>query len=364
MHPTPVPDGTATARPSTRVRFGIFDWLDQRRGTDLATLYEDRLRLIEAADRLGYAYYHLAEHHWTPLCMAPSPNLFLAAAAQRTRRIRLGPMVYVLPLYHPLRLMEEIAMLDHLARGRLEPGVGRGVSPYEMAPFQVSLDECRAIFHEALTVILQGLATGQVNFEGRYFRFKDVRLLQRPRQQPYPPLWYPTNYPTSVPWIGQHNFSTMFGSLFPSLEATREQFAIYHAQRAAHAGDPHRLNGHVAEPCYGLARHVYVAETDAQAEREAKEAYKAFLDSFGYLWTLHNDPRIRRGDWDEFVAIGGIYVGSPATVRQRVQEALTVTGANYFAGAFAFGNLTAEQSLRSLQLFAEQVIPACQTATV
>src|SRR5438132_2929835 len=116
------------------ITFGLFDWID-RRDAPLADLYEERLQLLEAADAAGFFCYHLAEHHATPLGMAPSPGMFLAAAAQRTRRIRLGPLVYLLPLYEPLRLLEEICMLDHLSRGRLEIGVGRGVSPYEVSYF-------------------------------------------------------------------------------------------------------------------------------------------------------------------------------------------------------------------------------------
>jgi alkanesulfonate monooxygenase SsuD/methylene tetrahydromethanopterin reductase-like flavin-dependent oxidoreductase (luciferase family) len=112
----------------TDVDFGLFDWID--RGTaPLTQLYEDRLQLLEAADSAGLFCYHLAEHHATPLGMAPSPALFLTAARQRIQRIRLGPLVYLLPLYDPLRLIEEVSMLDQLSGGRLELGIGRGVSP-------------------------------------------------------------------------------------------------------------------------------------------------------------------------------------------------------------------------------------------
>jgi alkanesulfonate monooxygenase SsuD/methylene tetrahydromethanopterin reductase-like flavin-dependent oxidoreductase (luciferase family) len=351
--------GAVGPRPGrARVRFGIFDWLDERKPLEMSALYEDRLKVLEYADAAGYDYYFLAEHHWTPLCMAPSPNLFLTAVAQRTLRIRLGPMVYVLPLYNPLRLIEEICMLDHLSNGRLEMGVGRGASPYEMAPFHVPIEEARPIFDEALAIILQGLSTGRVDYEGRYFAFRDVQAVQRPQQQPYPPLWYPTNYPHSVPWIGRHSLHTMFGSLFPSLEATREQLEIYNRERERHQGDPDRLNAHVSDPCYGIARHVYVAETDEQAKQEAKSAYADYNQSFGYLWAAHGDTRIHRPEWEGFVAQGSIFVGSPATVRARVQEAMDITGANFFAGAFIFGTLTVEQTLRSLRLFAEQVMPA------
>ncbi|MGH7248534.1 MAG: LLM class flavin-dependent oxidoreductase, partial [Pseudomonadota bacterium] len=101
------------------MEFGIFDHLD-RAGTPLSDYYEDRLKIAEAYDRAGFYAYHLAEHHATPLAMAPSPNLFLAALAQRTRQLRFGPMVFVAPLYHPIRLIEEICMLDQLSGGRLE----------------------------------------------------------------------------------------------------------------------------------------------------------------------------------------------------------------------------------------------------
>src|SRR5213083_2280622 len=127
------------------VAFGLFDWIDRRQGP-LGQLYEERLQLLEAAEAAGFFCYHLAEHHATPLGMAPSPSVFLAAAAQRTRRIRLGPLVYLLPLYSPLRLIGEICMLDHLSYGRLEVGVGRGVSPFELKYHKVEHEESRDIF--------------------------------------------------------------------------------------------------------------------------------------------------------------------------------------------------------------------------
>src|SRR5215471_20284609 len=132
----------------TDVAFGVFDWID-RAAEPLHRLYEERLQLLEVADSAGFFCYHLAEHHSMPLGMAPSPALFLSAAAQRTRSIHLGPLVYLLPLYNPLRLIEEVAMLDQLSGGRLELGVGRGVVPYELRYHGVDPDDTRAVFDEA-----------------------------------------------------------------------------------------------------------------------------------------------------------------------------------------------------------------------
>jgi alkanesulfonate monooxygenase SsuD/methylene tetrahydromethanopterin reductase-like flavin-dependent oxidoreductase (luciferase family) len=110
------------------MEFGVFDHLD-RYGGPLADYYEDRLKIAEAYDRAGFYAYHLAEHHSTPLGMAPSPSVFLAAVAERTTRLRFGPMVWPMPLHHPLRLIEEICMLDQLSGGRLDIGFGRGAAP-------------------------------------------------------------------------------------------------------------------------------------------------------------------------------------------------------------------------------------------
>ena len=213
-----------TPKSSSPVRFGIFDWID-RNQMELSDLYEQRLKILEYADTAGFYSYHLAEHHATPLGAAPSPSVFLAAAAQRTHRIRLGPLVYLLPLYNPLRLVQEICMLDHLSRGRLDLGVGRGVSPYELGFYNVNADESRAIFREALEIITTGLTTGRVSYEGRYFSFPDVRVYMEPFQRPYPPLWYPTARGESFPWLAQEGFNTVTMGIAPP--AQRELFDQY-----------------------------------------------------------------------------------------------------------------------------------------
>ena len=152
----------------------------------LHQLYKDRLQLLEGADAAGFFCYHLAEHHATPLGMAPSPALFLTAAAQRMQRIRLGPLVYLLSLYNPLRLIEEVCMLDQLSDGRVELGVGRGVTPYELRYYGVDPTSTRAIFNEALSILIAGLTEGRLTFEGEHYQFKDVPMELRPFQQPYP----------------------------------------------------------------------------------------------------------------------------------------------------------------------------------
>ena len=171
------------------MEFGIFDHLD-RSPASLADYYEERLAIVELFDRAGFYSYHLAEHHATPLGMAPSPSVFLAAVAQRTERLRFGPMIYALPLYHPLRMIEEICMLDQMSGGRLDAGFGRGASPIELNLYGSDPAASREIYDEALAIVIQGLTQGSVSFKGKHFNFKNVPLELAPLQKPHPPLWY------------------------------------------------------------------------------------------------------------------------------------------------------------------------------
>lgn len=129
--------------------FGIFDHLDSN-GAPLGSFFDGRLKLVELIEKCGFQAYHLAEHHSTPLGMAASPSVFLSAAIQRTTKIKLGPLVYVLPLYHPLRLYEEICMLDHLSQGRLSVGVGRGGALLEHQRYGIDPALAPAIYQRHL----------------------------------------------------------------------------------------------------------------------------------------------------------------------------------------------------------------------
>jgi alkanesulfonate monooxygenase SsuD/methylene tetrahydromethanopterin reductase-like flavin-dependent oxidoreductase (luciferase family) len=344
------------------MRFGLFDWLDDT-GRDLADTYQQRLEMVELADKAGFYCYHVAEHHQTPLSTLPSPNLFLAAASQRTKRLRLATLAYLLPFYQPLRLMEEIAMMDQLTRGRLEIGLSRGASQFEMASYGVTLEESRPKFQEALDIILMGLATGRIDYRGKYFRYENVETRLRPVQQPYPPLWYPTSNVESIPWIAQQGLSTIFAlHLAPSVDAVWSMLARYKEELHAHKNDANRLNGHVPEPHYGFSMHVHVAETDSQAMKQARESWKHFFENFAYLWVKHGMANRYEGrsDFDQLLDEGKFLIGSPATVRYQLKRYAEAAGGNYFLGSFSWGNFTPEQILTSVGLFAREVMPAVQ----
>jgi alkanesulfonate monooxygenase SsuD/methylene tetrahydromethanopterin reductase-like flavin-dependent oxidoreductase (luciferase family) len=346
-----------TAQP---LRVGIFDWIDHNSSLSLAETYEQRLRMLELADEAGIWGYHMAEHHGTPLAVAPSPNLFLAAAAQRTQRLRLGPMVQLLPLYNPLRNIEEVCFLDNISNGRLELGVGRGISAEELEIYGLTSEEARARYDECFDILMQGLTQPTVTHKGAYYSIVDAPMTIRPLQQPHPPLWYPTSNPERVTWVAEHGFHTLFGFSHTGPEVIAAGVAQYRAVLAA-AGPGAATLGHDA--MLGATRHVYVDETDEKALAVAREAYTAFDINFRTRPGRSLEAS-RRGDFDTAIGWGGIYAGSPETVRAQVQEFLDGTRINYFVGTFAFGSLTTEQVLRSLRLFTQEVMPALHTSSM
>jgi len=339
------------------VSFGVFDWIDERAGTSTAELYDTRIELIRLADEAGFAAYHLAEHHSTPLGMAPSPSVFLAAVARETRRIRLGPLVYLLPLYEPLRLANEIAMLDQLSHGRLELGVGRGVSPYELAYRGVDHTTTKEVFLESLDTIVAALTADVLTAGGGLTpRYEDVPVQVHGRQQPYPPLWYATTMVDSSAWAGAEGINLM--GLGPAGDF-RACVDAYREAEAAATGRTDRLNGHVTEPRVGLQRQIVVAPTDDEAWAVASAAYPGFVRNYSHLWLHHGDERTAaRTDLGRNHAAGTMFIGSPSTVRALVERQTAEAGVNYFALSFAWGDLTPEQSRRSVELFAEHVLGA------
>ena len=337
----------------TSIDFGIFDWIEWDQ-SGLHEIFEHRLKMLEYADRKDFYCYHLAEHHMTPLSISPSPSVFLSAAAQRTNRIRLGPLVFLLPFYHPVRLLHEICMLDNLSNGRLDLGVGRGIVPMEAEKFDVDLGQSWDMFNEEMNILLTGFTDGVINHRGKYHNLEDIELWMRPYQKPYPPLWYASNNIETVPWMARHGFNT--SHVFASNEVTKTHFDLYKKLWSGQSGDG--MNGHVTVPKLGLTRHLYVAPTDEQAEAECRAAFQAWFHNINFLWNkAGSDSLSFVRDFDGLFAQQIVIAGSPETVREQVQRAVDETGINYFCSIFAWGDFTPQQVMRSIQLFADEVMP-------
>lgn len=334
------------------LNFAVFDHLDSS-GAPLGTFFEERLQLVEAIERAGFAGFHLAEHHSTPLGLAASPSVFLAAAIQRTRTLRLGPLVYVLPLYHPLRVYEEICMLDQMSGGRLMVGVGRGGALVEHERYGIDPTNASALYHEAFAVLMRAFENDVVNFEGKFFTFRDYVVQARPAQLPHPPLWYGAPSPDAIAWAVPKSINVV--SLGP-------------ADRARAIGDRYRTDWRAlgrddaALPHIGITRHVVVAETDADARRIAAKAYGHWRQSMGWLHQRAGQDfslkAIYPQTFEELESLGHGVAGSPATVRDYMSKLEREAGVNYVLCQMVFGDMSFADAIHSIDLFAKEVMPA------
>lgn len=333
------------------MKFGVFDHMDRASG-DIGKQFADRLKLIELYEKNGFHAYHLAEHHATPLGMAPSPSVFLAAVAQRTTKLRFGPLVYTLNLYHPLRLIDEICMLDQMSGGRLELGVGRGISPYEVGYYGVDPATGPERFAEMLEVVLKGLTQKRLDHHGKHFTFKDVPMEMAPAQLPHPPLWYGAASLDSADRIAQRSLNAVVGM---QAEGVGQFTARFRKAWADLGRDLTKL------PFLGLSRHIVVGDTDKEAQGAAKRAFLQWYDALIHLWRAHGVGLPRQlipEKFEDALAQGYIIAGSASTVRERLKRDNAIAGINYCLCRMAFGDLSFEESSRSVELFAREVMPA------
>ncbi|MGE3075461.1 MAG: LLM class flavin-dependent oxidoreductase [Dehalococcoidia bacterium] len=337
------------------MRFGWWDHFEQQRGIPLAQQYDERLALLKLAEGFGFYGYHVAEHHFTPLDMAPSPLVFLSAAARETETIRLGSLVLVLPLYNPARLVQELCMVDQLSHGRLMPGVGRGVRDVEHEWFGHSPDELRARFEETFTIIKGALATGRLNFSGRFYSFDDVPTNFATLQDPMR-FWYAGNIKSAL----EGGMNVIGVGSREDYDAYAETWAVRRA-----AGEPAYTG---EEPIAGSTRRIIIADTDAEARAIAERAWPVYQSNFRAT-SLRIDGKpgpVGRPETEDAITSaekGGVMFGSPGAMRSAIANYLERLGPNhtYFAPAFQWGDITHAEARRSMELFASEVMPALQS---
>jgi alkanesulfonate monooxygenase SsuD/methylene tetrahydromethanopterin reductase-like flavin-dependent oxidoreductase (luciferase family) len=346
------------------VQFGIFDHVTRPAGVPVQALYESRIALLRTAEAAGFRGYHLAEHHGHALSATPSQIVFLSALARETERLRLGLLVACLPLHHPVRLAEEVCMLDQLSGGRVDLGVGRGISPFEHRIFGHDAEEGRERFEEALAMVVRGLETGRMDSaRARHYAFPEVELPIEPLQRPYPPLWAAGN----VEAAARHGFHVVSGAPVTA-EVRARHAALWAESRRA----PDRLNPHVTEPLLGSSHYVCIADTDEEARRIGARAL-AVLGRF--LARSVGDEPPHRQDPDRpapptplVKAIqgggrGGVLVcGSTATVREHFVRYAAEGNVNYLVINVPFGDMTHAEAERTLDAFVSEVMPAVRAA--
>jgi flavin-dependent trigonelline monooxygenase, oxygenase component len=339
------------------MRFGLFllfEWPGPPRA--FPAMYEEVLDQIAYAEEQGLEVVWLAEHHFVSYSASPQPLMFAIKAASRTRRIRFGTGVLVLPFYHPLRIAGEVAVADILTGGRLDIGVGRGAYPYEFARYGVPFAEGRDRTQECLEIMLRAWREDDIEHAGRFYRFPNVTVLPKPLQQPHPPIWIAALSPDSFHYAidrGHHLLSTVFRD---PIDKVAEKIDLYR-RALKEAGKSE------AEIDLGILRIAYIADTDAEAREVLPHVVKSHRTwhhlHFGTERIAHGvvsaDPVEHEPSPEE--AYERLIIGSPDRCIRQIQ-ALEAVGVKLLLLNMNFGNMTHREAMRSLRLFGQEVLPA------
>jgi alkanesulfonate monooxygenase SsuD/methylene tetrahydromethanopterin reductase-like flavin-dependent oxidoreductase (luciferase family) len=340
------------------MRIGLFDimQIDPMSQDDTATVYRRRLDDLALADELGIGIYFTAERHFMQTYRCPAPSVWLAAASQRTKGIRLGVMAYTLPLRSAVWLAEEVAVLDHLTGGRLEVGLGLGHRPEELVAVGVDPAARVTIFQERLA-LLQALWTGgQVTLENERHQLKEVAIHPLPLQEPHPPLWYAGTDPGAAGWAGSRGMGLALG-FKPSADLLPTARMFDAARHALVKTESHDATVTGVGPL-ALMRHVYVAESDDRARAE-------MTDDLLRLRELHHprdgeggraDRRAAAAAEAETLVRNEVFVaGSPETVARAIARAHSELGAEVFLANVYAAGIEPERIHRALRLLAGEV---------
>jgi alkanesulfonate monooxygenase SsuD/methylene tetrahydromethanopterin reductase-like flavin-dependent oxidoreductase (luciferase family) len=344
------------------MRFGFFDQLPCASGFTERQRYRDIMAQIELGDALGFDIAWLGEIHFRrTFSILADPLMVLAAAAQRTTRIRLGTAVTLLPLHNPIKIAEEAATADILSDGRLEFGVGRGVL-YQYPGYGIPPKESRERFEEALDFILRAWNNETFSFDGKHFRARDLSVVPRPVQSPHPPVRIAANSPDSFPFAGRRNLPIFASPLINPPDKLKAGLAVYRDTL------PNSTAGDVA-----LAFPVHVAASRTQARQDCEAGLLRFLreatglnrplrdtDVKGFEAFREVLARLERVKYEDFDREIGVF-GDAGYCIDRVQELRREYGMDEFICYFNQGGIMDHAMVRqSMTLFAKEVMPHCR----
>jgi alkanesulfonate monooxygenase SsuD/methylene tetrahydromethanopterin reductase-like flavin-dependent oxidoreductase (luciferase family) len=353
------------------MNFGTFFFFQAAPGYRHADIIHRELEQVEWTEELGYVEGWFTEHHFIDYGLSVDPSSLAAAAASRTRRVRIGLAAAILPFHHPLRLAEQMALVDIISNGRLDVGVGRGNRPAEFAGYRVPQIESRDRFDETVEILRLAWTQERFTFHGRYFDFDDVRVIPKPLQQPHPPI-----YQVCVSKDGIENTALrgwpMLNSVLTGpvdqLVGNRDTYVAALEKSGRSAAEIAALLGR-----WGVSRQIYVADTDAQALEEAKAAELWYQESFRKFVVPERiedaHPSLQPGframadklgrvTWEDLVR-ETLAFGSPDTVARHIAH-MRELGVGQVLCWMNFGGLPQDKIRRSMELFAREVMPRFQ----
>ncbi len=343
----------------------------------MADRYDDHIKLAEEVERLGWHSYFVIEHQNSPVGRITAPTVYLTAVARATSALRIGAMMWQLPFYHPIRLAQEVAMLDQLSRGRVEFGTGIGVHEHEFIRWGVDYYQRAAIAGEVLDIVKMAWTQKEVTFKGKYFTFDEALPQPQPYQQPYPPIWAAVHSDAAIEFAARGNYHV--SQNLDTDDVVARKFQLYRDiwKQCEHGGTMPRIF---------LQRQVHIAETDEKAHDEARQyiasrAGGAVPVGGGPIaetrigWGSHPrgmgrdseraDDKARgetirnaANSYEYNIENGLAVVGSPETVIKTLQASQQKIGYDIFCTNHEIGRMPDEMVANSIKLFGKEVIPA------
>ena len=330
------------------MKFGIFVFGDNH--PDLARsnqrYYEEVLTMGEWAEELGFDSFWLGEHHFYWYGTLPSPTMLIAALGQRTKKIRLGPAISVLPFHHPLLVAEEYAFADNLCGGRLNFAVGSGFSPIEYKLFGLSLEEAKEKYWETFDVIMKSWTQEQFSYHGRFYNIDNGSLHLKPVQKPIPPTWIAASSDDTLAKSGELGLPIM-GIPFArssSIDEVKEKNDIF---TKSYFGA-----GHKEAPDIIVALHVYLHESDAGAAASARPCYQRVLDYLG----KSRRPGAKVPDFETVNKEKLVVFSSPERATEIFREYGNI-GVTHIIAMVNFGGVPMSEVRRTMELMSNKVFP-------
>ena len=370
----------------TDLKFALWDAFPESEvdgGSSIAEVYDRHIGLAQLVEQLGYHSYFVIEHQNRELIS--SPSVYLTGVAMRTSVLRVGAMIWQLPFHHPLRLAEEVGILDQLSHGRVEFGTGIGIHEHEFLRWGLDFYARGEMSREALEIIQMAWTQDEVTYDGKYWHFDEALPAPKPFQQPTPPIWVGAHSKAALEFAAKGNFHVSQNIDVDDVVA--EKFDYYRQvwRECNHPGPM---------PSIFLQRIVHVAETDAQARAEAEPCLLGRVNvpsagaiqaggSFGRgrvtgsrvgwgssprgMGTESALPdnaergrvfRMMAEDYDFSIENGVAIIGSPETVARKIAEQQKYVGYDLLATTHSFGSMDPALIEKSIRLFGEEVIPA------
>ena len=312
-------------------------------------LYRKWIEQVVAAEELGFDGAWFTEHHFGRFGgMLPSPQMLIAALAQRTHRIRLGTAVVLLPMHHPLRVAEEMAMLDILSDGRLNVGVGRGMASQPYRIFGTDPAVAQEKLEEQVEILIGAWTSDPFCWQGKHYDVPPITLRPRPLQRPHPSFWMPANTSTGhSQWIGRHGFNLMTVPWLQGFEMTRQIIAEYRVglREGGYAEDERQILSYLP---------AYVGETPEQARVESETYWNAFVEVTD---EERGAPAPNRMPYGELLAGNRLIFGDAEECRRHINRITDELDVDRLALMFHFGGMPQELALAAMRRFATEVAP-------